>query len=146
MTDAASPATDFDPDEFLTAANSANPQPFWHRVRQIGAVVPGPFGAVQVVRRGEAEYALQHPDVFSSAMEAIDLGQKRPLIPLQVDPPDHVKYRRLLDPIFAPRQMARLEDEVAALVNDLIDGFADRGECEFGASSPSRCHRRCSSR
>jgi cytochrome P450 len=132
MTDAAPPATSFDPDEFLDPANSANPQAFWRRVREIGSVVPGPFGAVQVVWRDEVEYALQHPYVFSSA-EAVDLGQKRPLIPLQVDPPDHVKYRRLLDPIFAPREMARLEDEITTLVNDLIDRFADRGECEFAA-------------
>lgn len=64
-------------------------------------------------------------------MEAVDLGQKRPLIPLQVDPPDHVKYRRLLDPIFAPRQMAPLEGDITELVNGLIDAFIDRGECEL---------------
>ena len=29
----------------------------------------------------------------------------RPLIPLQVDPPDHRKYRKILDPLFAPQQM-----------------------------------------
>jgi cytochrome P450 len=132
MTDAVPPATEFDPNEFLDPANAANPQPFWRRLREVGPVVPSLFGAVQVARREDVEYTLQHPDVFSSA-EAVDLGQKRPLIPLQVDPPDHVKYRRLLDPIFAPREMARLEDEVTVLVNDLIDGFAGRGECEFGA-------------
>jgi hypothetical protein len=45
--------------------------------------------------RKEVEYALQHPDVFSSAMEAVNLGQSVPLIPLQVDPPEHSKYRKL---------------------------------------------------
>ena len=132
-TTAAGPIGEFDPNEFMDSTNAADPRPFWHRIREHAAVVPAPFGGVQVVRRAEVEYALQHPDVFSSAMEAVDLGQTRPLIPLQVDPPDHVKYRRLLDPIFAPRQMARLEGEVTALVNDLIDGFIGRGECEFAA-------------
>jgi cytochrome P450 len=126
-------ATDFDPSEFLDPANSANPQPFWSRLRSVGAVVPGLFGNVQVVGRREVEFALQNPQIFSSAMDAVDLGQKRPLIPLQVDPPDHVKYRRLLDPIFAPREMARIEGDVTRLVNDLIDSFIDRGDCEFGA-------------
>lgn len=125
-------AADFDPREFLDPANSANPQPFWARLRSIGPVVPGLFGNVQVVGRAEVEFALQNPQIFSSAMDAVDLGQKRPLIPLQVDPPDHVKYRRLLDPIFAPREMARIEGDVTELVNNLIDGFIDRGECEFG--------------
>lgn len=126
-------AADFDPNEFLKPANSADPQPFWSRLRSIGPVVPGLFGNVQVVGRKEVEFALQNPQIFSSAMDAVDLGQKRPLIPLQVDPPDHVKYRRLLDPIFAPREMARIEGDVTELVNNLIDGFVDRGECEFGA-------------
>jgi len=123
----------FAPSEFTNAANATEPHPFWHRVRELGAVVPGMFDSVQIVRRGEVEYALQHPEIFSSAMEAVDLGQKRPLIPLQVDPPDHVKYRRLLDPIFAPRQMAYLEDDITGLVNELIDTFIDRGDCELGA-------------
>ena len=127
-----SPAADFDPQEYLDPANSANPQPFWGRLRSIGPVVPGLFGQVQVVGRPEVEFALQNPQIFSSAMDAVDLGQKRPLIPLQVDPPDHVKYRRLLDPIFAPREMARIEGDVTELVNSLIDSFIDRGECEFG--------------
>lgn len=125
-------ASDFDPREFLDPVNSANPQPFWARLRSIGPVVPGLFGNIQVVGRAEVELALQNPQIFSSAMDAVDLGQKRPLIPLQVDPPDHVKYRRLLDPIFAPREMARIEGDVTELVNNLIDGFIDRGKCEFG--------------
>lgn len=124
---------DFDPQEFLDARNAAEPQPFYKRVRDAGAVVPGVFGGYQVVRRAEVEYALQHPDEFSSAMEAVDLGQKRPLIPLQMDPPDHVKYRRLLDPVFSPREMAKLEPQVTALVNGLIDGFIDRGRCDFAS-------------
>ncbi|HET6811831.1 MAG TPA: cytochrome P450 [Acidimicrobiales bacterium] len=124
---------EFDPQEFLDERNAAEPQPFYKRVRDAGAVVPGVFGGYQVVRRAEVEYALQHPDQFSSAMEAVDLGQKRPLIPLQMDPPDHVKYRRLLDPVFSPREMAKLEPRVAALVNGLIDGFIDRGECDFAS-------------
>ena len=124
---------EFDPQEFLDERNAAEPQPFYKRVRDAGSVVPGVFGGYQVVRRAEVEYALQHPDEFSSAMEAVDLGQKRPLIPLQMDPPDHVKYRRLLDPVFSPREMAKLEPQVASLVNGLIDGFIDRGECDFAS-------------
>lgn len=124
---------EFDPAEFLDPDNARDPHPFWARLRDMGPLVPGLFGSVHVVRHAEVEFALQHPDIFSSAMEAVDLGQQRPLIPLQVDPPEHVKYRRLLDPVFAPRQMARLEPDVTVLVNRLLDAFADRGGCELGA-------------
>jgi cytochrome P450 len=119
-------------DGFMDAGIAANPQPFYREARAAGAVVPGAFGP-QVVRRGAVEYALTHPEDFSSGMEAVDLGQSVPLIPLQVDPPDHRKYRRLLDPIFAPRRMNLLEPEITRLVNELIDGFIDKGKCEFAA-------------
>jgi cytochrome P450 len=119
-------------DGFMDEGIAADPQPFYRQARAAGAVVAGPFGP-QVVRRGAVEYALTHPKEFSSGMEAVDLGQSVPLIPLQVDPPDHRKYRRLLDPIFAPRRMNELEPEITRLVNELIDGFIDNGQCEFAS-------------
>ncbi len=120
----------FDPAGFLDSAVAADPQPYYEAARQVGAVVPGAFGP-QVVRRSACEYVLQHPEEFSSAMEAVDLGQSVPLIPLQVDPPDHRNFRRLLDPLFAPKQMNKIEPDIARLVNELIDGFIERGECDF---------------
>jgi cytochrome P450 len=120
----------FNPEGFMDSDVSAHPQPYYRRAQGEGAVVAGTFGP-QVVRRNAVEYVLQHPEEFSSAMDAVDLGQSVPLIPLQVDPPDHRNYRRLLDPIFAPRQMNVLEPDIARLVNERIDGFIGRGECEF---------------
>jgi cytochrome P450 len=86
---------------------------------------------VIITRRADVEMALRDPAIFSSGGEAVQLGNVRPLIPLQIDPPQHVKYRRVLDPLFAPRRMAALEDEVAALVDQLVDDFADSGHCDF---------------
>ena len=40
------------------------------------------------------------------------LGNVRPLIPLNVDPPQHSKYRKLLDPLFAPKRMDEQEDDI----------------------------------
>lgn len=120
----------FEPEGFMDSDVMANPQPYYRRAQGEAAVVAGTFGP-QVVRRKAVEYVLQHPEEFSSAMEAVDLGQSVPLIPLQVDPPDHRNYRRLLDPIFAPRQMNALEPDIARLVNERIDGFIGRGGCEF---------------
>ena len=86
-----------------------------------------------VIVGGDAEvrHVLQHPEVFSSGIDAVAIGQVRPLIPLQIDPPHHQNYRKLLDPIFAPRQVALLEDRTRALVRELIDAVADDGRCNF---------------
>jgi cytochrome P450 len=92
----------------------------------------GVFGTygVTVSRYEDVLWALKHPEVFSSH-ELIDLGGEYPLIPLSVDPPDHAKYRRLLDPEFSPKKMAALEPEIRERVNERIDSFIDRGECDF---------------
>jgi len=49
----------------------------------------------------------------------------------RTDPPVHGRYRRLLDKIFTPRQVQELKPRIEAIVNQLIDGFIDKGECEF---------------
>ena len=121
----------FDPNLFLDPETGRNPQDFYKFARSVGAVVPGPFGGQTIMGRREVEFALQHPEIFSSAMEAVNLGQSVPLIPLQVDPPEHSKYRKLLDPIFAPKRMNIIEPDISQLVNELIDGFIDDGSCEF---------------
>jgi cytochrome P450 len=86
--------------------------------------------SVMLTRYEDVLWALKHPEVFSSK-DVVQIGNEVPLIPLSVDPPDHAKYRRLLDPQFSPRKMAELEPEMRKLVNEFIDGFIDRGECDF---------------
>ncbi len=73
---------------------------------------------------------LQNPQVFSSD-GAAEIGQIRPLIPLEIDPPEHAKYRKLLDPLFAPRRVALLEPSTRALAASLIDAVIDQGHCNF---------------
>ena len=111
---------------------SARPQQFYPMMRDLGVVEAEEM--VLITRHEDVVWALRHPDLFSSGSDAIDIGNIRPLIPLQIDPPDHVKFRRLLDPLFAPREMEKLESDVRALVVELIDGFVGEGTCEFNAA------------
>ena len=95
-----------------------------------------------VTRRKDVEEALRQSARFSWSAVGMDLGNIRPLIPLQIDPPQHVKYRRILDPLFAPKKMVLLEAQIVALVKELVDAFVDRGECdlheEFAVPLPCR--------
>lgn len=51
--------------------------------------------------------------------------------PLQVDPPDHVKYRKLIMPALSPIAVKKLGEQARQLTINLIEGFQDKGECEF---------------
>ena len=110
-----------------------NPQPVFKVMREEPVMsVDLPSGrGILLSRKAEIDEALRHPEIFSSNMDAVDLKNKRPMIPLQIDPPDQRKYRKLLDPIFSPRKMTAMDESVSALVNHLIDQFIDRGEVDF---------------
>jgi cytochrome P450 len=94
-------------------------------------------GFVVVTRMADILDTTRRREVVSSNSTARDegegsiLGNERPLIPLQIDGPEHTKYRRLLDPLFAPRVVAQLEPHVADVANELIDKFVDQREIEF---------------
>ena len=87
-------------------------------------------GVVLTFDRALTEYVLRHHELFSSRVE-MGLGNVRPLIPLNVHPPLHSKYRKLLDPLFAPKRMDEQEEDITRRVVALIDGFIDAGECNF---------------
>ncbi|MGD9701281.1 MAG: cytochrome P450 [Acidimicrobiia bacterium] len=87
-------------------------------------------GVAYTFERDLTDYVLRHHELFSSAVE-MPLGNVRPLIPLNIDPPQHGTYRKILDPLFAPKRMDLLEADVAARANRFIDAFVDRGQCNF---------------
>ncbi len=51
--------------------------------------------------------------------------------PVEVDPPEHGKYRAIIAPFFKPAAMKAMESKIASRVDELIDGFLESGECEF---------------
>jgi cytochrome P450 len=88
------------------------------------------LGRVMVTSRERVDEVLKNSAVFA-AEDLIDQGNTRPLLPISVDPPDHVKYRKLLDPLFAPKRMDAMEGDITERVNHFIDAFVDRGTCNF---------------
>ncbi|MGI8755412.1 MAG: cytochrome P450 [Acidimicrobiales bacterium] len=114
----------------MDPAMARAPQPVYRDMRAAMRVVPMD-GSVILGGRAEIDEALRDHSRYSSNMSAVDLQNVRPLIPLQIDPPDHKQYRRILDPIFAPKKMAAMEGPVSELVNDLIDRFENRQDINF---------------
>jgi cytochrome P450 len=81
--------------------------------------------------RALVEEVLKNPSVFSSKKAFDVLGSPVPLVPVAFDPPEHARYRRILQPFFSPRVIKPLEADLRQQVIDLIDPIAARGECDF---------------
>lgn len=78
--------------------------------------------------------ATRNPAIISNdphTFKPMGMGSEEPLIPLNIDGAEHRQFRKLLDPLFAPRAIAHLEPQIERLANSLIDGFIADGEVEF---------------
>jgi cholest-4-en-3-one 26-monooxygenase len=53
------------------------------------------------------------------------------MIMLNMDPPQHVKFRRIVQRGFTPQMVAKQETYLRALAKRIVDAVAHRGECEF---------------
>ncbi len=96
----------------------------------------------------EARAALTDPDTFSSrpgpsrnvnesaiAYHRVltERGWARAATLQRTDPPVHTRYRKLLNRVFTMSKIRDLTPRIDAIANELIDGFADAGSCEFVA-------------
>jgi cytochrome P450 len=102
----------------------------WRYVRAAGDVVQTAEGMWLLISPEAVQFAHRHPDLFSSARAFDGLGSPVPLIPIAVDPPDHSRYRRVLDPMLSPKVVAAMEEGLREQARELIRAFADRGECD----------------
>jgi cytochrome P450 len=115
----------------MTPELARNPQSMYRQLAEGSPVLRVDGVGVLACSRAAVEEVVRRPDIFSSSTEATDLKSRRPLIPLQIDPPEHKKFRKILDPLFAPRRVQQLEEPITALVNELIDSFVDDDEIDF---------------
>jgi cytochrome P450 len=128
--------------DLMTPELARQPQPLFHDLLAASPVMRVDGVGVIACSRAAVDEVLKHPDVFSSSTSAQDLQTRRPLIPLQIDPPAHRKFRKILDPLFSPKRMQLLAEPIDQLVNELIDGFVDDDEIDFAVqfSQPFPSH------
>ncbi len=96
-----------------------------------------------LTRYDDIREAYQTPELFSSdSFVPTDPDPTYFMIPTQVGPPQHVKFRRLLNPQFSPSVVAKMEDDARRFANESIDQFIDNGHCdlvrEFGGTFPTK--------
>jgi len=125
-------ARDFDPTDPRVLRD---PYPVYAAMRRECPVGHGSrFGGFRVLSRfADVCEASHHPELFCSGagVTVPDFGNPLPAIPLEVDPPEHTRWRHLIQAWFSPGAAQTLEPDIRRIVNRQIDAFVDRGHADL---------------
>ena len=88
-----------------------------------------------VTKYDDLRHISRNPRIFSSAQGTnvadMESGAMPAPMMLNMDPPEHVKFRRIVQRGFARRRVKPLAPHIRDLCVAIIDNVAERGECEF---------------
>ncbi len=103
----------------------------WHPER-VGA------GFWAVTKYDDLRQVSRNPQLFSSEVGGTGLREPSPeermgsmVIMLNMDPPRHVKFRRIVQRGFTPRMIGQQEPHIRELARRIVAQVAPRGEAEF---------------
>jgi cholest-4-en-3-one 26-monooxygenase len=85
---------------------------------------------IAAVSRDTETFSSYEAGIFLHPDQVAPLDLTRNLL-LYKDPPDHTKYRKILQTAFVPNTVAALEGDVRARVTKEIDKFIEAGTCDF---------------
>lgn len=100
-------------------------------------------GFWSLTRYDDVMFVSRHPERFVSSSGISGPGlrdpDKYPNVQSQpgassiitMDPPRHVKIRRLVNKGFTPRAVNAMEPQIRAIAGSILDGIAARGACDF---------------
>jgi cytochrome P450 len=117
--------------------------PFFAWIREEHPVArSSALGGLWIVSRYDDVLRIyQHPEIFSSRAVVWPFHEADSL-PLNLDPPEHSSYRRVLAPMFSPQSATRMEASIRTTARSLIDDIRGNGICEavseFARPLPAR--------
>jgi cholest-4-en-3-one 26-monooxygenase len=91
-----------------------------------------------ITRRDHLDFISKSPELFSSAertcfyaeRDDMQIAMMRNLL-INMDPPDHVKYRRIVRNAFTPKAVDSYEQRFRDIARDIVDRILPKGRCEF---------------
>jgi len=134
-----------DPDVFV----AGTPHHWFRRLRDEAPVYfhpePGGPGFFCITRYEDLKHVSRQPRLFSSALGGTTLQDvpesEMPMlraILLNMDPPQHVKFRRVVQRAFTARRIEAIRPAVRQRARRIVDAVAEKGECEFVADIAAR--------
>ncbi|MEV0400335.1 cytochrome P450 [Actinoallomurus sp. NPDC050550] len=109
----------------------------WQEEHEVGGWPAGP-GFWAVTRHADVAHVLRTPAEYSSWIGATQIRDPDPAdlpfirqMMLNLDPPEHGRLRRIAARVFTPRRVERFAADVERRARLLVDGIAERGECDL---------------
>jgi cytochrome P450 len=93
-----------------------------------GAWVPRRYADLQQIYMDTEHFTSKGRSQFAQI-----IGETWFPIPGEADPPLHSRYRMVLNPMFSPSRMAKLEERIRQYARELLLEMKPRGTCEFVA-------------
>lgn len=107
----------------------------WGRLRAEGRAfrsdIGGSYDLWYLLRYEDIRAALQDYELFSSRSIQYLGDSPQRMLPEELDPPEHSKYRRLLNTPLAPNAIRARTEQIRLFCVSLIEDIAPRGECDF---------------
>jgi cytochrome P450 len=107
----------------------------WGRLRAEGRAfrsdIGGSYDLWYLLRYEDIRAALQEYELFSSRSVQYLGDSPQRMLPEELDPPEHAKYRRLLNTPLAPNAIRARTEQIRLFCVSLIEDIAPRGECDF---------------
>ncbi|MGI8553163.1 MAG: cytochrome P450 [Dehalococcoidia bacterium] len=99
-------------------------------------------GFWSLVKYADILYVSRNPELFISSKGIAGSGLRHPeraadyegpdsVSIITMDPPRHVKLRRLVNKGFTPRAVNAMESQIRRITNEILDGIADKSSCDF---------------
>lgn len=132
---------------FFTPEGIADPNPHYHRLRELAPVFRSGTGSIFLTRFDDCRAVLRDNRFGNGdddaggvglpssdpAADAFRAEQRqrmgdRPASLLFLDPPDHTRQRRLVSRAFTPRRVEQMRATIAGLAERCVDDLAEAGE------------------
>ncbi len=84
---------------------------------------------IAAVSKDSGTFSSSQEGVFTVRDLVAPLELQRSVL-LYKDPPDHTKYRKILQSAFVPATVNKMEDDVRAVVNRVLDDVIEQGEAD----------------
>jgi cytochrome P450 len=119
----------------------------WHPSLEdpaLPASVHGEAGFWALTRAGDISFASRNHELFSSALGLPYLPPRAPEAPrmaptiLELDPPRHTEYRKVLSSAFTPKAVALLAEKIEQRAEQIVDRVVGAGKFDFVAEVSSK--------